>query len=221
MTTKAKRCIDKAISPINRTRITAGYKNPAYRAKMKFGHFGTDMTDRLRSDRKIYAPCPVRVVACGTDSVMGGTIIAESVNEVDVHYGPQKGARKLVFLFAHLDAVYVKKGEIIRPEDKAIGLYGGTGIHGGGVNNRHLHVEISTNVANPCQSPTISKNATIWKTGPDRTVNPMDVFKIDTGGLLGFKQTLGFRTASGNWVLKDDKQTLDLSDKVVNAAPLA
>lgn len=221
MTSKAKRCIDKAISPINRTRITAGYKNPAYRAKMKFGHYGTDMTDSLRSDRKIYAPCPMKIVACGTDSVMGGTIIAVSVNEVDVHYGPKKGARKLVFRFAHLDAVYVKKGEVVRPEDKAIGLYGGTGIHGGGANNRHLHVEVSTDINYPLHSPTVSRNATIWKKGTDDTINPLDVFKVDTTGELGFKQTLGFRTASANWVLKDDKQTFDLSGKVVDAKPLA
>lgn len=221
MESKTKRCIDMAILPINRARITAGYKNPSYQKKMGFGHYGTDITDVKRSDRNIYAPVPVKIVAAGTDSLMGGTVVAVSVNEVDVHYGPKKGSQRLVFLFAHLDKVYVKKGDVVKPEDKALGLYGGTGVFGGGAAGRHLHVEVSTNVANPCSSPTLKRSATIWKAGPDRTINPMDVFKVDADGVLGFKQTLSFRSASKDWVLKDDKQTLDLTGRLIDAKPVS
>lgn len=216
--TKTKRCIDKAISPINHARITAGYKNPSYENEMGFRHYGTDMTDRNRKDLKIYAPCPIKIIDCGFDPLMGGSIIAVSVNEVDVHYGPKKGARRLAFRFAHLDKIHVKKGQIIGPEGAPLGLYGGTGRYGGGNAARHLHIEVSTDVKYPAYSPALKGSSTIWKAGKtDATINPMDVFKIDRNGDLGLKQTFGYRGASGSWILAGDKQTVDLDGKVIDA----
>lgn len=210
--------IDKAISPINHARVTAGYKNPSYEKEMGFRHYGTDMTDRYRKDLKVYAPCAIKIIDCGNDPLMGGSIIAVSVNPVDIHYGPKKGARRLTFRIAHLDKVYVKKGQIIRPEDNAIGLYGGTGRYGGGNAARHLHIEVSTDVKYPAYSPALKGHSTIWKAGKtDATVNPMDVFKIDTKGVHGLAQSFGYRAASGSWVLTGDKQTLDLDGKVIEA----
>lgn len=217
----AKKTVDKAILPINHARITAGYKNEAYHKKMGFRHFGSDFTDAKKRDRRVYAPCAMKIIACGNDPFMGGSVIAVSVNEVDVHYGPKIGSHRLTFRFAHMDKVYVRPGQVVRPEDREIGLYGGTGRFGGGRFARHLHVEVSTDVDYPIYSPTLSRSSTIWKAGPvDASVNPMDVFKVDAKGAHGGEQSFGYRTASGDWVTKDDKETLDLDGKLVEAKPL-
>ena len=205
---------EKAILPLNNARITAGYKNALYRQKMGFAHFGTDMADLNRKDTAVYAPFKMKVVAVGYDNLMGGTIIAVSVNPIDVHYGPKKGARRLAVRMAHLAKMYVKVGDVVAPDDAKIADYGSTGKYGG---SAHLHIEIDTDINYPQYSPTLSRSSNIWKTGRDSTVNPMDVFKVDASGKRGYKQSLSHAKSSGAWVQPDDKTTLDLDGKIVKA----
>lgn len=209
-----EKVIEKAIMPLNNARITAGYKNPAYEKKMKFKHYGIDMADLKRADLSVYAPFKMKIVEAGTDNVMGITLIGVSVNPIDIHHGPKKGSSRLVVRMAHLAKIHVKEGDVVSPEDKKIADYGMTGIHG---NSPHLHVELDTDIEYPQYSPTLGRSSNIWKEGTDSTVNPMDVFKVDSEGERGYKQTLAHAKASGLWVLKDDKTTLGLNGKVVTA----
>ncbi|WP_215191144.1 hypothetical protein [Exiguobacterium sp. s7] len=87
---------EKAILPLNNARITSGYKNESYHRAMGFRHFGTDMADLNRKDFAVYAPFKIKIIALGNDTHMGGSIIVISENPIDVHYGPKKGARRLV-----------------------------------------------------------------------------------------------------------------------------
>lgn len=205
---------EKAILPLNNARITAGYKNALYRQKMGFAHYGTDMADLKRKDTAVYAPFKMKVVAVGYDNLMGGTIIAVSVNPIDVHYGSKRGARRLAVRMAHLAKMYVKVGDIVAPEDAKIADYGSTGKYGG---SAHLHIEIDTDINYPQYSPTLSRSSNIWKAGRDSTINPMDVFKVDSSGRRGYKQSFSHAKSSGAWVQPDDKTTLDLDGKIVKA----
>ncbi|WP_149038989.1 M23 family metallopeptidase, partial [Exiguobacterium sp. SH31] len=122
---------EKAILPLNNTRITAGYKNASYHRAMGFRHFGIDMADLNRKDLDVYAPFKMKIVAVGNDTLMGGTIIGISESPIDVHYGPKKGARRLVVRMAHLAKMFVKVGDIVSPENAKIADYGSTGKYGG------------------------------------------------------------------------------------------
>lgn len=206
--------IEKAILPLNNARITAGYKNPTYHKAMGFQHFGIDMADLKRKDLSVYAPFKMKVAFVGNDTLMGGTIIAVSENLIDVHYGPKKGAHRLVVRMAHLAKVYVKVGDVVVPENAKIADYGSTGRYGG---SPHLHIELDTDIDYPTYSPTLSRSSNIWKKGTDSTLNPMDVFKVDSEGERGYKQTLAHAKASGSWILDNDKTTLGLNGKVVMA----
>lgn len=205
---------EKAILPLNQARITAGYKNPAYKASMGFGHFGVDMADDNRVELDVYAPFKFKVTHAGYDNLMGNTIIGVSVNNVDVHYGPKVGERRLVIRMAHLAKINVKVGDIVEPEGAAIALYGSTGTYGG---SPHLHVEIDTDINYPNYSPTLSGSSNIWKAGTDSTIHPMNVFKVDAAGARGLAQKFYYALASGDWVLADDKETLTYAGAFIAA----
>ncbi|VXB50856.1 Peptidase M23 family protein [Exiguobacterium sp. 8H] len=205
---------EKAILPLNRARLTAGYKNAAYRKRMGFTHYGVDMADLTRKDMSVYAPFAMKIVAVGNDDLMGRTIIGVSENPVEVHHGPKKGAHRLVVRMAHLDKVFVKKGDVVKPEGKKIANYGSTGKYG---NSPHLHIEIDTDVKFPTHSPTLASSSNIWKAGADTTINPMDVFKVDQKGERGMKQSFSHANASGDWLKTDDKTTLNLQGKVIKS----
>ncbi|WP_026826479.1 MULTISPECIES: peptidoglycan DD-metalloendopeptidase family protein [Exiguobacterium] len=206
--------IEKAILLLNNARIIAGYKNPTCHKAMEFQHFGIDMADLKRKDLSVYAPFKMKVTAVGNDTLMGGSVIAISENPVDVLYGSKKGARRLVVRMAHLAEVYVKVGDVVVPENAKIADYGSTGRYGG---SPHLHIELDTDIDYPTYSPTLFRSSNIWKAGRDSTLNPMDVFKVDTTGKRGYKQTFNHAIASGAWVQPDDKTTLELNGKVIKS----
>lgn len=207
-----KKTIEKAILPLNHARVTAGYKNPSYAKKMGFKHYGIDMADRSRECVDVYAPFKMKIVKVGDDNVMGKTLIAVSIHSIDVHNGPKKGSRPLTLRLAHLAKVHVEEGDVVVPEGAKIADYGSTGIHG---NSPHLHVELDTDVKHPTYSPTLARSSNIWKAGKDTTINPMDVFKVDSEGERGYEQSLTHAKSSGSWVLDDDKTTLGLNGKVI------
>lgn len=205
---------EKAILPLNEARITAGYKNATYLREMGFGHFGTDMADDNKAQLEVYAPFTFKVTHAGFDTLMGNTIIGVSTDTVNVHNGAKVGDRRLVIRMAHLAKVNVKVGDIVKPEGAAIALYGATGTYGG---SPHLHVEIDTDIAYPNYSPTLRGSSNIWKGGTDSTINPMDVFKVDTMGDRGIAQKFFYAIASGTWVGPDDIQTLTYRGQLISA----
>lgn len=201
-----------AILPLRNARITAGYKNAAYHKKMGFHHFGIDMTDKDRIHFNLAAPFDLEIVAVGTDRLMGKTIIAKSLEPVNVHYGPKRGNRRLVLRMAHLAVIgnKVNVGDRFKQGDY-LGQYGSTGKYGGA---RHLHVELDADTRWPTYSPTLSGHSNIWKAGSDSTINPMDCFKVDG------HQTLWYSRNSGDWLnVNADATTLNHDRMAVIAKP--
>ena len=65
----------KLILPINKARITSGYKNTNYRKQFGYTHYGVDMTDQARSDRTLYASGEGKVTHCGSHPTGGNVIV--------------------------------------------------------------------------------------------------------------------------------------------------
>lgn len=205
---------EKAILPLNEARMTAGYKNATYLKEMGFAHYGVDMADDNRAQLQVYAPFTFKVTHVGFDELMGWTIIGVSVNDIDVHYGPKKGARRLAIRMAHLSKTMVKVGDIVRPEGDAIALYGNTGKYG---ESPHLHVELDTDITYTNYSPTLKGSSNIWKAGTDSTIHPMNVFKVDVNGARGLRQKFFYSKASGTWLGEEDIETLTFEGKLIRA----
>ena len=214
---------EKALLPINKTRLTAGYLNANYRKKFGFTHYGTDMVSTT-SSRLVYAPFKMKILKFGYDRYMGNVIVAVSTDKIDIHAGKFKGERKLVVRMAHLASFHedLKVGAIVSPEDPHIAVYGNTS---GIVKNMgaHLHVELDTDTKYPHHSPTLAGSGNIWKAGERdskklSTVNPMDVFKLDDDADVGYAQTLSYKAGDAPYLsATNDRMTLDLDGNIKKA----
>ena len=205
----------KAILPIDRARITTGYKKKGYTTYMQrtYGlrnvvHYGVDMTDVHRSQKNLRAPFDMKIVKRGYDTLLGNTIIATSVEKIDIHDGKHKGEKFLAIRLCHLKAIgsAVKEGEVIK-QGAYIGQYGSTGRYGGA---DHLHVELDLDPRFPIYSPTITANSNIWRKGTDSTVAPMNVFKVAE------KQSF-YATYWADGMDEEDTVTLTTAGKVIKA----
>lgn len=181
----------KAILPINDMVITCGYKHPEYTSwfQRTYGskgvqHFGSDFVDRQRKNTQLRAPFDMEIVYAGLDYLMGYTVVARSIQPIDIHYGKHKGRKRIAIRIAHMSKVNVKKGQKVK-WGTTLGNYGGTGKYGGAP---HAHIELDVDINFPNYSPTFKGSSTIWKGGTDSTINPMDVFKVAPGQVFSYER---------------------------------
>lgn len=161
----------KLILPINRARITAGYKNQQYKKMFGYTHYGVDMTDRDKKNITVWGSGDGEVVEAGwSDS--GGNVLVILYKDCLLKDGTIKD---LIFRYYHLEKIYVEKGQKIT-KDKKVALYGNTGASSGA----HLHLEVDTDILYPCHTPQISKNSGVLKRGTDSTINPVECLYIKT-----------------------------------------
>lgn len=153
----------KLILPINKMRLTAGYKNANYRKEFGYTHYGIDATDKDRKNLTIYGSGIGEVVEAGWSN-SGGNVVIVVYKDCLLTSGVVKD---LVFRYYHLKAIKVKKGQKIT-KDTIIGTYGNTGASAGA----HLHLEVDTDTLYPVYTPQISKNSGVLKRGTDSTINP-------------------------------------------------
>ena len=153
----------KLILPINKMRLTAGYKNANYRKEFGYTHYGIDATDKDRKNLTIYGSGIGEVVEAGWSN-SGGNVIVVIYKDCLLTSGVVKD---LVFRYYHLSSIKVKKGQKIT-KDTIIGNYGNTGASSGA----HLHLEIDTDTLYPVYTPQISKDSGVLKRGTDSTINP-------------------------------------------------
>lgn len=161
----------KLIAPINRMRITAGYKNANYRNEFGYTHYGVDMTDKERSILTVWGSGNGEVTHCGWHP-SGGNVIVIVYKNCEL---PNGQVKDLAFRYFHLDKIYVSAGQKVTKDTK-IGLYGNTGASSGA----HLHVEVDTDVKYPNYTPQTSKSNDVLKSGVDSTINPVEAFWIKT-----------------------------------------
>ena len=159
----------KLILPINKTRVTAGYKNTNYNNQFGFKHYGSDSTSR-GSDRTVWGCGVGQVLEAGFDNVLGNVVIIR-YNNCQLKNGTIKD---LIQRLYHLGRIDVVKGQSIT-KDTRVGLYGSTGQYATGP---HLHVEFDTDVNYPAYSPTLGSSSNIIKAGTDSTINPTDVLYV-------------------------------------------
>ncbi len=159
----------KLILPINKTRITAGYKNANYKNQFGFNHYGSDSTS-TNSNRTVWGSGVGKILETGFDNVLGNVVVIRYDN-CQLKNGSIKN---LIQRLYHLERIDVSKGQSIT-KDTRVGLYGSTGKYATGP---HLHVEFDTDVNYPMYSPTLGSSSNIIKAGTDSTLNPADVLYI-------------------------------------------
>ena len=153
----------KLILPINKLRITAGYKNANYRKEFGYTHYGCDFTDQARADKKVWGSGKGTVSHAGWSN-SGGNVVIVVYPDCLLTDGT---VRSLVIRYYHLDSIKVKVGQSVS-KDTVLGYYGNTGASSGA----HLHIEIDTDTKYPNYTPQISKDNGVLKRGTDSTINP-------------------------------------------------
>lgn len=161
----------KLIAPINRMRITAGYKNANYRKQFGYTHYGVDITDSARKNKIVWGSGNGEVTHAGWHP-SGGNVLVIVYKNCEL---PNGQVKDLAFRYFHLEKFYVSKGQKVTKDTK-LGLYGNTGASSGD----HLHVEVDTDVKYPNYTPQTSKSNDVLKAGTDSTINPVSAFWVKT-----------------------------------------
>ena len=174
----------RLVLPINDMRLTASYKNAAYRQRFGFDHYGVDATSRS-GNTALYGLGSGIVVAAGLDGAKGE---ASGCGYVLVIKYPAcvingRDAADLVCTYFHMrEKPPVKTGDEVTTET-LLGHYGNTGANTTGA---HLHIQFDTDTDYPLWCSGISgKESLILKPGTvDSTVDPLDVLHIGPGQSL-------------------------------------
>lgn len=161
----------KLILPINKARLTAGYKNANYKKQFGYTHYGIDMTDKDRKNLTVWGSGKGKVTHCGWHP-SGGNVIVIVYEDCQL---PSGKVMDIVIRYYHLEKIYVSKGQIVTKDTK-LGLYGNTGASSGA----HLHIEIDKDTKYPNYTPQTSKSNDVLKSGVDTTLNPVDVLWCKT-----------------------------------------
>lgn len=162
----------KLILPINKCRITAGYKNANYTREFGYTHYGVDMTDKDRRDYTVYASGKGKVTHAGFNS-SGGNVVVIVYRDCELIDGRK---RDIVLRYFHLKSIKVRVGQNVT-KDTIIGLYGNTGYSSGA----HLHLECDTDVNYPNYTPQIassSSNSVLKKGIASTMLNPTQVLYV-------------------------------------------
>ena len=164
----------RLILPINRCRITAGYKNANYMKEFGYTHYGVDMTDKDRKDYTLYASGKGTVSHAGYNS-SGGNVVVIIYRDCEL---PTGGTCDIVLRYFHLKTIKVRVGQKVN-KDTIIGLYGNTGYSSGS----HLHLEADTDVNYPNYTPQIassSSNSVLKKGVASSMLNLTSVLWVKT-----------------------------------------
>lgn len=164
----------KLILPINKCRITAGYKNANYTREFGYTHYGVDMTDKNKKDYTVYASGKGIVHQCGWHQ-SGGNVVVIIYRDCQL---PSGRTCDIVLRYFHLKTIKVTKGQKVT-KDTVIGLYGNTGASSGA----HLHLEVDTDVNYPIYTPQVSakNNNDVLRKGVASTLlNPIDALWVKT-----------------------------------------
>lgn len=156
----------RLILPINSMRVTAGYKNSAYKREFGYTHYGVDCTDEKRKDTTVWASGHGIVTHCGWHP-SGGNVVVIVYKDCELPTGEIKD---IAMRYYHLDKILIKQGQNVT-KDTRIAYYGNTGASSGA----HLHIECDTDIEYPNYTPQTSKSNAVLKAGIDSTLNPTHV----------------------------------------------
>lgn len=158
--------MQKLIFPINKAKITAGYKNEPYKERFKFTHYGIDLAPLEKSHELIYSLGDGEVCKTGMDHVFGNvvSIVYDNVLFKD-------GTEKRVFVkFFHLSSIMVKRDDKVT-KDTVIGVTGMSGMYSTGI---HLHLEADVKGDTVLSTRALISNSNIVVRSPiDKTIDPI------------------------------------------------
>lgn len=151
----------KLILPLNKTRLTASYKNAAYKTRYGFTHYGIDQESTI-GNTTIYASGKGTLIAKGWDELAGNVVVVK----YPAAYNHKTGEYEdVIFRYYHLSSISanIPTGTDQITKDTVLGQYGGSGM--GEMNHwdPHLHVEADTDTDYPCYSPTFTGSGSIIK----------------------------------------------------------
>lgn len=149
--------MQRLILPIQKSLITAGYKNIAYKNKFGFSHYGQDFIS-IASLKMVFASGEGTVLLAGTDGILGNVL---AVLYRDVYNHETLKTADLVLRYYHLASILVKVGDMVRT-GTPLGIYGNTGRYSAGP---HLHIEADYDTKYFSYSATLAKSSTIIKAG--------------------------------------------------------
>jgi len=163
--------MQKLLLPINKCRVTASYKTPAYRARFGFSHFGIDMCS-FAGKTTVYASGNGEVLRTGLDNLLGNTVVVRYEN---VHNHKTKTIGDVIARYFHMASFGVATGQKIN-KDTVLGQYGNTGKYSAGA---HLHIEFDANIKAPLASKTLGKSSNIITAALDDTmIDPAEILHI-------------------------------------------
>ena len=151
----------KLILPLNNTKLTASYKNTAYREKYGFTHYGIDQVSTT-GNTTIYASGTGTLIAEGWDELAGNVVV---IKYPGAYHHTTGKYEDVIFRYYHLASINanIPTGTNQITKDTVLGQYGGSGMGSQNYWAAHLHVEADTDTAYPCYSPTFSGSGTIIK----------------------------------------------------------
>ena len=186
--------------------INAGYKSEGYRVDTGWIHFGTDILNVYRLDPssgsntvegsgKFRASGNGRVVGFASNTFAGadrperddlGNVLAVQYDNVVDNNGNYLGS--VIIKYCHIKSINVTKGQEVTP-GMILGERGATG--GGASAGAHLHLEISTDTANPLYSESERDYGYDTNGQPiEHTLDPLDVFYHTNAQVIGFNTTV-------------------------------
>lgn len=151
----------KLILPLNRTKLTASYKNETYKKKYGFTHYGIDQVSSV-GNTTIYASGTGTLIAKGWDELAGNVVVIKYPNAYHHTTGKYED---VILRYFHLASINtnIPTGTNQITKDTILGQYGGSGMGEQNHWSAHLHVEADTDTTSPCYSPTFSGSGSIIK----------------------------------------------------------
>ena len=151
----------KLILPLNKTKLTASYKNATYKQTYGVTHYGIDQISSVGSTT-IYASGTGTLITKGWDEHAGYVVV---IKYPGAYHHTTGKYEDVIFRYYHLNSINsnIPTGVNKITKDTILGQYGGSGM--GEMNhwNFHLHVEADTDTGAPCYSPTFKGSGSIIK----------------------------------------------------------
>lgn len=173
-------------SPIEKAKVTSGYKNSAYRREFGFEHFGLDLTS-VKKETELYGLGNGYVYDEGLDGLNGKTtgsgsgcgycLVVIYENCINNKTGE---VADLAVTYMHLKSRSPLRAGAKVNGKTFLGNYGATGLY---VTGPHLHIQIDRDTEHPLHCCGIaSKGHAFLKRGTvDSTENPVDWIWLDDG----------------------------------------
>lgn len=192
----------KLIQAVNKTKVTASFKNKPYKDRFKFEHWGVDCCSS-EGVLTLWAQGEGFVLAKGLDNNYGYFVV---IFYPDVYF-PDGTSKNIIANYFHMaQSSNQLVGNLVNNYDSQIGVMGKTGTYTTGI---HLHTEMR--VFHPGDPKMASPVGTShFKAHPElEWFNPLEVTYCKTTS----PDNQAFTTVSNQYINEEDKKIKYISDR--------